>query len=161
VRDQPGNPDVAASPGNSVATVRSSVRQCRVRNFDPKTSFGADAASRYDDTLRGDEPETVACLNELARGGPVLELAIGTGRIGLPLAATGLRVDGIEQSDAMVARLRAKPGGAEIAVTMGDMADVSVLGKLSAYLPRLQHAVKPADPRRSGPLLRERGQPPH
>ncbi len=104
------------------------MRQCRVRNFDPKTSFGADAASRYDDTLRGDEPETVACLNELARGGPVLELAIGTGRIGLPLAATGLRVDGIEQSDAMLARLRAKPGGAEIAVTMGDMADVSVLG---------------------------------
>jgi SAM-dependent methyltransferase len=91
-------------------------------------SFGEAAAAAYDDSLRGDEEETVACLQRLARGGPALELAIGTGRIGLPLAARGIRVDGIEQSAAMVARLRAKPGGAEIAVTMGDMADVPVSG---------------------------------
>ncbi|MDQ4038549.1 MAG: class I SAM-dependent methyltransferase [Actinomycetota bacterium] len=99
-----------------------------MRNFDPMTSFDKDAAARYDDTLRGDEAETVACLRELARGGPVLELAIGTGRIGLPLAASGLRVDGIEQSDAMVGRLREKAGGEQLAVTMGDMAEVPVSG---------------------------------
>lgn len=90
------------------------------------TSFGEDIAATYDDHLRGDEAETVACLEQLARGGPALELAIGTGRIGLPLAQRGIRVDGIEQSAAMIARLRAKSGGDRIAVTMGDMADVAV-----------------------------------
>jgi len=97
-----------------------------VENFDPRQSFGEDTAAVYDDDVRGDEAETVACLNELARGGPALELAIGTGRIGLPLAARGIRVDGIEQSTAMNARLRAKPGGDQIAVTVGDMAEVAV-----------------------------------
>lgn len=92
------------------------------------TSFGPDTAATYDDTLRGDEAETVECLHRLARGGPALELAIGTGRIGLRLAASGIRVDGVEQSAAMVARLRAKPGGDRIAVTMGDMAEVPVTG---------------------------------
>lgn len=89
-------------------------------------SFGEDSAAVYDTEPRGDEEETVACLERLARGGPALELAIGTGRIGLPLAARGLRVDGIEQSAAMIARLRAKPGGHDIAVTQGDMAEVAV-----------------------------------
>lgn len=97
-----------------------------MRDFDPMKSFGEESAARYDDELRGDEAETVACLEQLARGGPALELAIGTGRIGLRLAARGIRVDGIEQSAAMIARLRAKPGGADIAVTQGDMADVPV-----------------------------------
>jgi len=97
-----------------------------VKDSDPMTSFGEDIAATYDDHLRGDEAETVACLEQLARGGPALELAIGTGRIGLPLAQRGIRVDGIEQSAAMIARLRAKPGGDQIAVTMGDMADVPV-----------------------------------
>lgn len=92
-------------------------------------SFGEDVAATYDDAPRGDEAQTVACLQQLAGGGPVLELAIGTGRIGLPLAATGLRVDGVEQSAAMIARLRAKPGGDAIAVTQGDMADVPVSGR--------------------------------
>lgn len=91
-------------------------------------SFGETVAATYDDSLRGDEAETVACLEKLARGGPVLELAIGTGRIGLPLAAGGLRVDGIEQSTAMIRRLREKPGGEQILVTVGDMADVAVTG---------------------------------
>lgn len=99
-----------------------------MKSFDPTTSFGEDVAATYDDHLRGDEAETVACLERLARGGPALELAIGTGRIGLPLAARGIRVDGIEQSAAMIARLRAKPGGDLIAVTMGDMANVPVGG---------------------------------
>ena len=99
-----------------------------MRGFDPRTSFGEDVAAAYDETLRGDEPETVECLRRLVGSGRALELAIGTGRIGLPLAATGARVEGIEQSAAMIAQLRAKPGGAELPVVEGDMADVAVEG---------------------------------
>src|SRR5215470_16494149 len=91
-------------------------------------SFREESAATYDETLRGDEAETVAFLAEFARGGPALELAIGTGRIALPLAARGSRVDGIDMSEPMVARLRAKPGGADLAVTIGDFADVPVDG---------------------------------
>jgi len=87
-------------------------------------SFGEDVAAAYDNgAIRGDEVDTVAFLERLAGDGPVLELAIGTGRIGLPLAARGVRVDGIELSPAMAARLRAKPGGDRIRVTIGDFAD--------------------------------------
>ena len=67
-------------------------------------------------------------LDELARGGPTLELAIGTGRIALPLAARGIRVDGVDLSPAMVSKLRSKPGGEQLSVTMGDFADVPVEG---------------------------------
>ena len=100
-----------------------------VKGFDPATSFGPEVAARYDDTPRGDEAETVSLLAHLARGGPALELAIGTGRIALPLAARSLRVDGIELSPAMVERLRDKPGGADIPVTMGDMSTTTVAGR--------------------------------
>jgi SAM-dependent methyltransferase len=65
---------------------------------------------------------TVDVLAELAGGGGALELAIGTGRIGLPLSRRGVRVCGIELSEAMAARLREKPGGDAIEVTIGDMA---------------------------------------
>ncbi len=91
-------------------------------------SFGEDSASICDDYPRGDEADAVAFLERMARGGPALELAIGTGRIALPLAATGIRVDGIDLSPAMVAKLRAKPGGADLAVTMGDFSEVPVEG---------------------------------
>lgn len=95
--------------------------------YKPDMSFGDDAAENYDEfSRRGDEMATVAFLEQLARGGPVLELAIGTGRIALPLAARGIRVDGIDFSPAMIARLRAKPGGALMAVTLGNFADVAV-----------------------------------
>jgi SAM-dependent methyltransferase len=68
----------------------------------------------------------VAFLADLAHGGPALELGIGTGRIALPLAARGLRVHGIDLSRAMVTRLRAKPGGDAIDVTIGDFASTTV-----------------------------------
>jgi SAM-dependent methyltransferase len=99
-----------------------------VENYEPGMSFGEDTAEIYDDSPRGDESAAVAFLEELAGGGPALELAIGTGRIALPLAARGIRVDGIDISPAMVARLREKPGGDRISVTMGDFAEVSVPG---------------------------------
>jgi 16S rRNA A1518/A1519 N6-dimethyltransferase RsmA/KsgA/DIM1 with predicted DNA glycosylase/AP lyase activity len=65
---------------------------------------------------------TVDLLATLAGEGRALELGIGTGRIALPLARRGIPVHGIDLSGAMVARLRAKPGGDAIAVTLGDFA---------------------------------------
>jgi SAM-dependent methyltransferase len=92
-----------------------------MQGFDPASSFGPDVASHYDDHPRGDEEAAVVFLAQVAAGRPALEFAIGTGRIALPLAATGLPVDGIELSPHMIERLRAKPGGAQINVTIGDM----------------------------------------
>jgi len=99
-----------------------------MEHYEPVMSFGEEVAEIYDDVQRGDELATVAFLEELARGGPALELAIGTGRIALPLAARGVRVDGIDLSTAMVAKLREKPGGDQISVAIGDFADVPVEG---------------------------------
>jgi SAM-dependent methyltransferase len=98
--------------------------------------FGPDVASRYDaDSATMFAPETLGPaidrLAALARGGPALELAIGTGRVGLALAARGVPVTGIELSAAMVEQLRAKPGGADIPVTLGDMATTTVQSTFS------------------------------
>ena len=77
-----------------------------MEKYEPAMSFDETAAEVYDDvSQREDEMETVAFLEQLARGGPALELAIGTGRIALPLAARGIRVDGIDFSSAMVAQV--------------------------------------------------------
>ena len=65
----------------------------------------------------------------VAGDGRVLELAIGTGRVALPLAAQGITVEGVDASAAMVERLRDKPRGDSIPVTMGDMAQVPVSGR--------------------------------
>ncbi|MGH2487095.1 MAG: class I SAM-dependent methyltransferase, partial [Ktedonobacterales bacterium] len=100
-----------------------------MKEYEPLTSFGEDVAEIYDESdRREDTLATVAFLEQLADGGRALELAIGTGRVALPLAARGVRVEGIDFSPAMVARLRAKPGGDQIAVTMGNFADVAVQG---------------------------------
>jgi SAM-dependent methyltransferase len=93
----------------------------------------ADWAERYDDGLgsmgstKTIEP-TVDVLAELAGDGAALELAIGTGRIALPLAERGVAVAGIDLSEPMVEQLRAKPGGADIPVTIGDIATTRVEG---------------------------------
>jgi SAM-dependent methyltransferase len=71
-------------------------------------------------------------LADLVGQGRALEFGIGTGRIALPLAQLGISVHGIEMSKAMVARLRAKPGGGDIGVTIGDFAVTSVEGRFSA-----------------------------
>lgn len=76
-------------------------------------------------------------LLENTRDGRVLELGVGTGRIAIPFAARGVQVHGIELSRAMAARLRAKPGGEDIGVTIGDFATATVEGSFSlAYLVR-------------------------
>lgn len=72
---------------------------------------------------------TIDGLADLAAGGRVLELAIGTGRIALGLVARGLEVHGIDASEEMIAKLRAKPGGEAIPVTIGDFADVDADGR--------------------------------
>jgi len=89
--------------------------------FDPRESFGPAVAAGYDDEPRGDEAEAVAFLADLAAGRPACELAVGTGRIALPLAAAGVEVSGIDQSQAMLDRLRERPGGADLRVVRGDM----------------------------------------
>jgi SAM-dependent methyltransferase len=107
----------------------------------PRDSFGEEVAARYDADDEGGmfDPSvvgaTVDFLARLAGDGPALELGIGTGRIALPLGARGVRVHGIDLSEAMVARLRAKPGGDEIGVTIGDFATARVEETFSlAYL---------------------------
>ena len=78
---------------------------------------------------------TVDVLVELAGEGRALEFGIGTGRIALPLARRGVPMHGIDLSKAMVTRLRAKPGGGDIGVTIGDLATTTVDGSFSlAYL---------------------------
>jgi len=107
---------------------------------DPDGYFGERVAASYDDPANSMfQPETidpaVSLLAELAGTGNALELAIGTGRIGLPLSQRGVPVHGIELSRAMASRLRAKPGGDAIAVTIGDMATTRVDGTFTvAYL---------------------------
>lgn len=97
-----------------------------MKGFNPEKSFLGDDALRYDDDLRGDEAETVRFLTDLASGRDCLELAIGTGRIGLSLAREGPRVDGIEQSPDMIKVLRGKPGGDALNVAQGDMSSTDM-----------------------------------
>ena len=98
-----------------------------MEGFDPKTSFGYETSKRYDAVeTRGDEEETVAFLAQLARQRDALEFAIGTGRIALRLARAGIQVDGIEQSQHMVDRMREKPDGQNVHVVIGDMAGTSM-----------------------------------
>lgn len=100
-----------------------------MEGYDAAT-YGQRIAEIYDD-LYGelfDVDATVTKLAGLAGGAPALELAIGTGRIALPLSRAGVDVSGIDVSEAMVAKLRAKPGGSDIEVRMGDFSDVEVEG---------------------------------
>jgi SAM-dependent methyltransferase len=97
-----------------------------MEGFEPRTSFGYDISKRDDaGGGRGDEAETVAFLARLAGRSGALEFAVGTGRIALPLTRAGVRVDGIELSQDMVDRMREKPGGDAVNVTMGDMSRVT------------------------------------
>ena len=102
--------------------------------------FDERVARRYD-ASNGPEFEkesiraTVDFLAALAGGGRALELAIGTGRIAVPLRERGVAVHGIDMSKAMVKRLRAKPGAKDIGVTIGDFSTTWVEGRFAlAYL---------------------------
>jgi SAM-dependent methyltransferase len=95
--------------------------------FDDPGLFGRLWAENYDAGADIDPGPAVDFLAGLALS-PALELAIGTGRVALPLAARGITVEGVEASPEMVAKMRAKPGGADLSVVIGDMADVPVNG---------------------------------
>jgi SAM-dependent methyltransferase len=73
----------------------------------------------------------VDALAEIASGGRVLELGIGTGRIALPLSAKGVNVHGIDAAESMISRLRSKPGGEKITIAPGNFAEVAVEGKFA------------------------------
>jgi SAM-dependent methyltransferase len=102
--------------------------------------FDERVAARYDESAADMFDPVVVdpvidVLVELAGNGRALELGIGMGRIALPLAQRGVPVHGIELSEAMVARLRSKPGGEDIGVTIGDFATTTVDATFSvAYL---------------------------
>src|ERR1700754_3848023 len=90
--------------------------------------FGDRYAHEYDELTELDPAPAVAFLADLVPpGGRVLELATGTGRVAIPLAARGVAVEGIEGSPAMVERMRARPGGAAVPAVVGDMADLDGL----------------------------------
>ena len=94
--------------------------------------FDERIAASYDDDSEMFDPAAIDpvidILVELAAGGRALELGVGTGRIALPLAQRGVPVHGIDLSEPMVARLRAKPGGEDLDVTIGDFATTMVDG---------------------------------
>ncbi len=102
-----------------------------MEDYGPET-YGDRIAEVYDewyaDAAFLETEASIELLAELAGEGSVLELAIGTGRLALPLAKRGIEVHGIDASEAMVAKLREKPGGDQIPVTMGDFAEVDVDG---------------------------------
>jgi SAM-dependent methyltransferase len=97
-------------------------------------AYGERFADVYDSwpTNPDDVASAVSCLAELAGDGPALELGIGTGRLALPLVqTTNVAVTGIDASEAMVAKMRAKSGGDSIDVRIGDFADFDLDGQFT------------------------------
>ena len=99
----------------------------------PEDHFGPRVAERFDERYSYQaDPDVLEpildFLAALAPDGKALELGVGTGRIALPLAQRGISVHGIDLSEAMVAKLRAKPGAEHIGVTIGDFASATVDG---------------------------------
>jgi SAM-dependent methyltransferase len=110
-------------------------RQARTLFPVRKDYFGEEVAARYDDGGRMFSNEglgpTVDFLAGLAGEGAALEFAIGTGRVAVPLVQRGVRMHGIDLSEAMVARLREKPGSEQIGTTIGDYTTTRVDGTFS------------------------------
>ncbi len=96
-------------------------------------TYGETIADVYDDFYRpfAMSHPMIMRLRELAGAGPALELGIGTGRVALPLSSYGIALHGIDASGSMIKQLRDKPGGMDISVEVGNMADVNVHGHFS------------------------------
>ena len=104
------------------------LRACRTSTRMLPTAIGSLMPTTSGTKHRSHE-DTVAAvsfLKELAVDGPALELGIGTGRLALPLAEAGIDVHGIDASAAMVTKLKSKPGGDRIPITIGSFADFSL-----------------------------------
>ena len=99
-------------------------------------AYGRAVAADYDRLYEAvpETSEAVQVLAELAGGGAVLEMGIGTGRLALPLRMRGVEVAGIEGSVEMLDQLRAKPGGGHLPVAVGDFADTEVAGTFSVVV---------------------------
>ncbi|OLF13037.1 hypothetical protein BLA60_07295 [Actinophytocola xinjiangensis] len=102
---------------------------------DPRL-YGARWADIYDEWHDGlmDDEGAVTALADLAAGGAVLELAVGTGRLALPLARLGVPVSGVDISEEMLAKLAEKPDADRIALTVGDMTTTRVDGEFALVL---------------------------
>lgn len=103
-----------------------------MRNYNSTTT--GDRQPNYDQldwAIAHDENEAVEFLTRLAKGGTALELGVGTGRVAIPLARSGVEVIGIEASEVMASQLRQKPGGDTVQVVSGDFAVVAVPGQFS------------------------------
>jgi SAM-dependent methyltransferase len=92
------------------------------------STYGERIAEVYDQWYSDFDQSSMSTLVELSQGGRALELGIGTGRIALPLHHAGIEVHGIDASQAMLDKLKAKPGGESIQITLGNFADVDVEG---------------------------------
>lgn len=104
-----------------------------MKDYDP-TTFGELHAETYDGQHDpGTTDVSVEFLAELIGKGKVLELAIGTGRVAVPLAERGVTIHGLDASDKMLAKLKEKPGGKDIPLTVADMADFD-LGETFDFL---------------------------
>ncbi len=99
-----------------------------MKEYDIST-YGERAAASYDAMYPTYDEAMIATLAKLARGGRALELGIGTGRIAVPLVEKGIEVHGIDASPLMIEQLRAKSGGENIPVTIGNFADVAASGE--------------------------------
>ena len=100
-------------------------------NFYTHETYGERVAGVYDDWYSTYDPQAVDALADIAGQGRALELGIGTGRFALPLAAKDVEVHGIDAAESMISQLRAKPGGEQITITMGNFAEVPVEGKFA------------------------------
>ncbi len=115
-------------------------------------TYGDRIAAVYDDHVArlgraSQSAPTADFLEALAPGGRMLELGIGTGRVAIPLVERGVEVHGVDASAAMVTQLRAKPGGADIPVAIGDMADARrARHRLRRRVRGVQHVLRNAQP---------------
>ena len=96
--------------------------------------YDATSTEMYNPAVLDPAVDFLADLNEKVGGGRVLELGIGTGRVGLPLSQRGIDLHGIEISADMVAQLKAKPGADRVGVTVGDFATAKVEGAFTLAL---------------------------
>jgi len=94
-----------------------------------ESTYGKYISTVYDEMFPSYDELAIEVLVELCSGGKVLELGIGTGRIALPLKNKGIKVSGIDASREMITQLRAKPGGEDIQVALGNFADVDIEGQ--------------------------------
>jgi len=97
-----------------------------MENYEPAMSFGRAIAANDVATARGEESDIVGFLSRIARGRSCLELAVGTGRVAVPLAKTGLEVDGVDLSAEMLAALQTRPGADLVNTFHGDMISASL-----------------------------------